>query len=155
MVESPSVISVGHSKCQKDDLFIWKCHRLLLFKWDSSWIRKWESFHQDQPAQRYRTEYNTGLGLCGVTCCINVLSSGKPSSQAEHALNCESLVSQHFLMYLRGLGGLMSNSLHFHASNFHSLMEWNMFQYWGAWKKKKEKKKEFPFPTAQQWFRKQ
>lgn len=45
------------------------------------------------------------------------------SSQAEHALNWEDLASQGFLMYLEGLGGLMSNSLHLHGSNFPSLME--------------------------------
>lgn len=79
----------------------------------------------------YRIKCRTA-GQDRVTSCINALSTAKPSSQSEHALNRKSWANQHFLMYLWGLGGLMYNSLHFHGSNFHSLMEWNMLLYWGV-----------------------
>lgn len=105
----------------------------------------WE--HPPSKTHKLQDEICTGLSRCAVTCCVNVLATTKPSSQAEQALNWESLASQRFLMYLRGLGGLLSNSLHFHASNFHSLMEWNMFEYWGV------KKKVLPSPTALWCFR--
>lgn len=44
-------------------------------------------------------------GLMFSNMCINVLSTALPSSQGQHALNWESLASQHFLMYLGGLVG--------------------------------------------------
>lgn len=92
-------------------------------------IKNCQTFHWHQPASKSKGYRNitTGLSQRRITCCINVPSATRPSSQVEHALNWESMANR--LTSLRGLEGHMSNSLYFHGSSFHSLMEWNMFEY--------------------------